>query len=141
MKAYYAWAKGASDFCVDVVFARNAREAKKIAYKIGGEVNLYLENFLDIRVRRCPDLDWWANLAGRIGVWEDFFLDDPCFLRDAFGYIENIPKADSCGCINTSSLHPDQEARKLLDEKWKICPECGFCAECGHAADCKQTGT
>lgn len=139
MKAYYAWVKDIDPIDgVDVIFAENAQEAKKIAYKKGTVVREYMESFFDIRVRRCPEGDWWANFAGRPGVWEEFFWNDPCFMRDVFGSVDGCPECDCCGLVDTSELHPDPEARKVLYERWKVCPECGQCAECGHDEDCSQ---
>ena len=132
LKAYYAWPKDLSPRDgVDVVFARNAGEARKIAYKRGDVINFHSVSYIDIRIRRCPEADWWAELVGKPCCAEDVVGEDPCFMRDAYGSIEGFESCGSCGSADTSSLHPDPEARKVLHEQWKICPSCGNCNECG----------
>ena len=139
LKAYYAWPKGLDPIeGVDVIFAKNAKEARKIAYKRGEVIGFYSVSYIDIKIRRCPEVDWWAEFAGQLGLAEDFFERDPCFMRDAYGDFDGL--VELCGCCgkaDTSSFHPDPETRTLLHERWKVCPDCGFCPECGHAVDCE----
>ena len=132
LKAYYAWPRDMRPVDgVDVIFARDAREARKIAYKRGEVINYYSVPYIEIKIRRYPEADWWAEFVGRPCYAEDILGDDPCFKRDAYGHIEGLDSCGSCGKPDTSSLHPDPEAKKILHERWKICPDCGNCNECG----------
>ena len=55
MKAYRAWDEKSLDPCTTIVFARNARKAKKIAMETD---TCEGANFIDIRVKRFKEADY-----------------------------------------------------------------------------------
>ncbi len=133
---YYKSTETLPDHCHDVVFAYNANEAKKLAWKHGSCIGYWDRDWLDIRVVRVPWLDWWADFVGFPTVAENILGRDVCFLREAYDYGDEYPRCEDCGKNDLSDNHPDPEARKVLHERWKVCPKCFYCPECGHSNDC-----
>ena len=78
MKAYRTWDEKALDPCATIVFAKNIKEAKKIAMATD---TCEEANFIDIRVKRFKEADYlykgsreidWYDEETRIALVRDF---------------------------------------------------------------------
>lgn len=115
MKAYvvdtnYEW--GAA-----LVYALDAGQAKKF----GGRVIDY-EEFIDLKARREPHADKWANESRKPRI-----ESDSSRLRDLGWRNEDGESCDCCGLHDIS--FGDEEV-------WAVCTWCQQCGECGHRDDC-----
>lgn len=104
MKAYKAWDNGSCENWSTVVFAENAREAKKVA--IGTEL-CEDANFIDVRVQRYPVADKLYSGKDEIDWWDD---ETRLILVRDMGWQCEEPSYECEGCVAKEycSWHDDE---------------------------------
>lgn len=90
MKAYEAWVDNSDRGC-SVVFAENAREAKKYAYSWAESCKD--ERYIDIRVKRIPKADKHYK-GNHIGDWCDMELRET--MVKEYGWYCLEPNREEC---------------------------------------------
>jgi len=121
MKCYFAGSRsdlyGEHEF-YDVVFANNAKEAKKLVWDFASELlsDACDCSFLNLRVIRQPQFD-------NQNAQEPYIEDDPKELRRFGWFCHGDDYCCKCGLYE-------------YDGQFPVCDECDQCSECGHTDDC-----
>ena len=119
MKAYRAWDEKSLDPCTTIVFARNARKAKKIAMETD---TCEGANFIDIRVKRFKEADYlykgsseidWYDEETRIALVRDFGWR--CY--DISWECERCVARRYCAWFKDKTI--EEEAQKALEDMVK----------------------
>ena len=63
MKAYKVWDKTNDDAGQDIVWANNVKESKRKGTST--QVGQQLDQFMDLKVKRCPEFDNMENLSSK----------------------------------------------------------------------------
>ena len=91
LKAYEAWDERSLEPVETVVFAKNVREAKKIAF---GTVVCENADYINVRVRRFPQMD--DHYRGKTEIdWHDM-EDRKALVRLGWICLETSDECDTC---------------------------------------------
>lgn len=121
LKCWFAGSVNPFDFeHVEVVFARNYREARKVVWDRGENIREECDHeFINLRLTRKPEHDHRAKGS------DPYVPCDAETLRPMGWQMEDDKQCASCGLAE-------------WDGQFPVCPECIQCNECGCDDDCGE---
>ncbi|MCY1358120.1 hypothetical protein D9M68_310880 [compost metagenome] len=124
LKCYFAGSCNPDEHVyVDACFAHSHREAKKLLWKHGSEIQQECDwRYFDMRVARQSQFD---GLAPKFGVMDQGVVHRDDIQRQMGWRCEGDSQCSACDLAE-------------FDGKWPVCEECRQCSECGHDDDCQE---